>query len=162
MSDLGSQYLLRDFVIHVAETTHEWAIPCAVTLCVYFLLRYFFVTQWDDVLYRACKEGDLLNVQKALRKRANLETKKAPRELTPLMLATLQNNLAIVSLLLAAGAKTEARDEEGRTSLMLAAQKGHVDCVHALLAKGADPTAKSFDGWTVRHSLAHETRELCC
>lgn len=158
MSGFSSpQYLVRDFVIHAADTMHEWVIPCVVFLSLYLLLRHVFVTQWDDVLYRACKEGNLLNVQKALRKRANLETKKAPRELTPLMLATLHNNLAIVSLLLAAGAKTEARDEEGRTSLMLAAQKGHVDCVHALLAKGADPTAKSFDGWTVRREIV-ETR----
>ena len=139
---------VRDTILHTAEVTHEWLIPSVLCVMGYYLLRYFFVTQWDDVLYRACKEGNLTNAQKAIRNRANLEVTKPPRELTPLMIAALQNNLPILSQLLAAGAKTEARDEEGRTCLMLAAQKGHVDSVQALLAKGADPTAKSFDGWT--------------
>jgi len=119
-----------------------------VVLGVYFL-NYYFVQRWDDVLYKAVKEGKVLEVQGAIRKGANLETKRQPRpEWTPLIIATLQNNLAIVTLLLAAGAKTEARDEEGRTSLMLAAQKGFVEIAQALLAKGSDPTAKSYDGWT--------------
>lgn len=119
-----------------------------VTLGVYFL-NYYFVKRWDDVLHKSVKEGKVLEVQGAIRKGANLETKRQPRpEWTPLIIATLQNNLAIVTLLLAAGAKTEARDEEGRTSLMLAAQKGFVEIAQALLAKGSDPTAKSYDGWT--------------
>ena len=121
-------------------------------LLVGVLVRWLLSRRWDDELFRACREGDLQAAQRAIsRGRAgNLERLQigGRSEWTPLLTAVVHNQLAIVTLLLAAGAKVEARDEEGRTPLILAAQKGLVDIVQALLAKGADPTAKSFEGWT--------------
>ncbi|NBE53524.1 ankyrin repeat domain-containing protein [Streptomyces boluensis] len=43
---------------------------------------------------------------------------------------------------LAAGARVEARDAEGRTALLLAASADHVDTARALVAAGADPDAQ--------------------
>jgi uncharacterized protein len=127
----------------------DYLVPLlALALAVYVLRRYLFSNRQDDALIRACRENDLQAVHVALRNRPDLEFSPPPRQNTALIISVLLNNLAIVTALLAAGAKVEARDEEGRTSLILAAQKGWVDIVQALLARGADPTAKSYDGWT--------------
>ncbi len=50
--------------------------------------------------------------------------------------------------LLAAGAKVDARDEEGATLLMLAAQAGHLPMVQLLLAAGASVNACDERGWS--------------
>ena len=63
--------------------------------------------------------------------------------ITPLMSA---NTAAKVKLLVAAGAKVDAKDEEGQTALMQAASKGYPDVVTALLDSGANVNAIDNDG----------------
>lgn len=54
-----------------------------------------------------------------------------------LMIAAFRSERACVEALLAAGASTEAMNDDGETALMLAAIGGHEDCVLALLGAGA-------------------------
>ena len=134
-------------IFQLALFLSDWVLPVVGVVVAYFLFKYLFITDWDDKLYCAARDGDLKVVQEAIRKKANIEIKKR-YELTPLMVAVLNNHGAIVSALIAVGAKVDTRDEEGRGALTFAAQKGFVDIVQMLLAKGADPNTKTFNGVT--------------
>jgi uncharacterized protein len=61
---------------------------------------------------------------------------------TPLALAAVQNNSALVSLLLDYGANPNLRTRNGNTILMLAAAKTNLEVVKNLIAHGADPIAR--------------------
>lgn len=63
----------------------------------------------------------------------------------PLLAATLSGSEAATRLLLAAGAQTEARCEDGRSALDIAIDYGEARCMRALLEAGADPYAKLRD-----------------
>lgn len=65
---------------------------------------------------------------------------------TPLHTAVREADERIVAQLLAAGASTEARDDDGSTPLQCAVQRGSLPIVGALLAKGADTNVLSADG----------------
>jgi uncharacterized protein len=132
-------------IIKVALFLSEWVIPAAIVFGVIKLIQYLFITNWDEVLFTAARNGDVQKLQEAIRKKANIEVKKR-FEITPLMIAVVNNHSAAVSALIAAGANIDARDEEGRSALLFAAQKGSVDIVQMLLAKGADPNTKSLSG----------------
>lgn len=67
---------------------------------------------------------------------------------TPLHYAVFSNQLDIAKLLLARGADLELRAPNGRTALMLAVQTGNTDAVKLLLHAGANPSAQDFDGLT--------------
>ena len=67
---------------------------------------------------------------------------------TPLiMMAANSESLNILRLLLANGAKMEAKTTAGRTALCIAARNGAIDCIRLLLERGADP--KSVDLATI-------------
>lgn len=132
-------------IIKLVLFLSEWAIPAAVVFGIIKLIQFLFITNWDDVLFTAARNGDIQKLQEAIRKKANIELKKK-YDVTPLMVAVIHNHSAVVSALIAAGANIDARDEEGRSALLFAAHKGLVDIVQMLLAKGADPNTKSFNG----------------
>ncbi len=62
--------------------------------------------------------------------------------------------LAVVELLLAAGANPEATTTSGETVLMRACERHHLAIVDALLAAGADPN-RSGDGSTPLHRASY-------
>ena len=66
-----------------------------------------------------------------------------------------------VSVLLAAGAQVDAKDNGGKTALMEAASHVRVDCIRALLAAGAQVDAKDDGGWTA-HSIAVGAGHAAC
>jgi hypothetical protein len=68
----------------------------------------------------------------------------------------LENDAAIVRLLLDQGANIESRDEEGATPLMVAAEHGQSGVVRALLEKGADVEARDKYGFTALIGAACE------
>lgn len=65
---------------------------------------------------------------------------------TPLHEAAYYGRSEAIKLLLAAGAKTEERDELGRTPLHYASGRDHIDAVKALIAGGAGINSKTGFG----------------
>lgn len=65
---------------------------------------------------------------------------------TPLHEAAYYGRAEAVKLLLAAGAKTEEKDELGRTPLIYASGRDHIDAVKALIAGGAEINSKAGFG----------------
>ena len=62
--------------------------------------------------------------------------------------AARNGHLAIVQLLLEAGADKDATKEDGATALHLAAEEGNLDVVRSLLEAGADKEAATQNGTT--------------
>jgi len=58
------------------------------------------------------------------------------------MKASRRGYVAVVELLLDAGADTDIQDKKGRTALMFAADRGHIDTVRRLVDTGAFKEAK--------------------
>ncbi|RAH65578.1 ankyrin repeat domain-containing protein, partial [Aspergillus aculeatinus CBS 121060] len=65
---------------------------------------------------------------------------------TPLMRAAKGGHLAIVRLLVDAGANLEAQNRSQMTPLMLVAANGHRDVLQFLMQRGADPTVTQSNG----------------
>jgi ankyrin repeat protein len=64
----------------------------------------------------------------------------------PINQAAHGGHTAIIRLLLAAGAKVDAPEDEGQTALMIAAREGHMDVVRLLLEAGADKSYRAGPG----------------
>jgi ankyrin repeat protein len=58
----------------------------------------------------------------------------------PINLAAAGGRAEIIRLLLRAGAKPHAPEDEGQTALTIAAERGHLEVVRLLLQAGADRT----------------------
>ena len=65
---------------------------------------------------------------------------------TPLQIAAAMGNLHMASMLTAAGARVDSKEETGRTALHFAALGSHLDIIRFLLEKGADVNARDADG----------------
>lgn len=77
-----------------------------------------------------------------------------PTRVHPLHSAVAGGHTQVVRRLLAAGADSGARQQQGFTPLMGAAAGGHREILELLLAAGADPAAESDDGKTARDLAA--------
>jgi ankyrin repeat protein len=66
----------------------------------------------------------------------------------PLHAAVRLEKTTILTMLLAAGADVERRDEAGNTALIIASSTGSIDMVLALLAGGASVESTDDRGWT--------------
>ena len=67
----------------------------------------------------------------------------------PLHYAAFEGYATVVDmLLLAAGSRADATDNDGRSPLLLAAQEGHLGAVERLIAAGANVNHRSLDGKT--------------
>lgn len=73
-----------------------------------------------------------------------------------LALAAKENFVAIVKLLVEAGAELDYKDDQAETALHIAARFGHTECARALLdgnskQKASTEITESFYGWTPLH-----------
>jgi mono/diheme cytochrome c family protein len=94
-------------------------------------------------LMTSIREGDRSAIDSLLSGHRRAATSRGPRGTTPLMIAALYGDAAIVKRLLQAGADPHARNGAGATALMWAAPD--VDKLRLLLDAGADVNARSDD-----------------
>ena len=104
----------------------------------------------EDTLWRACANGDVARIEKYI------ENKGAMNEcdgykMTLLHHAVHGGQVAVVKMLLAAGADADAQDAEGWSPLLCAVDKSNAEIVLILCAHGADPCTKD----TFKRSLLH-------
>jgi ankyrin repeat protein len=64
----------------------------------------------------------------------------------PINQAAWGGHTAVIRLLLAAGAKVDAPEDEGQTALLIAAYRGDLDTVRLLLEAGADRSYRASAG----------------
>jgi ankyrin repeat protein len=153
MVRLNSMRLSNNFsnysagIIRLLLFISNYIIPFGLLFVAAKVFQYLFITNWDRTILKSAKDGDLKLLLEAIRNRGNIETKQR-HEVTPLMVAAINNHGIIVSSLISSGANVNARDDEGRVALMFAAQFGHVDIVKMLLAKGSNPNSMGFNGAT--------------
>ena len=143
-------------LLPLASIITTYILPLGVLYGLFRLLKYLFIKNWDTVLLKAAKDGELGLLNEAILKKGNINAKQYDTELSPLMLAAINNQNAILSTLISAGADVNARDVEGRVALMYAAKMGFVDIVQILLAKGSDANARGYDGTTALILAASE------
>ncbi len=97
----------------------------------------------------AVEEGEVESVKSCLAKGADVNA-RAAKQRTALMIASYEDQLGIVRILIDAGADLDAIDSYKKTALMIASSHGYVDIVKALVKGGADVNLKDKFGHTAK------------
>jgi hypothetical protein len=142
------QTIILKGIVSLAQFIQEHLNDILGIVVVYFFISYFFIKDWDKILLKAAKEGDLVKLEHALLKKANINAIDN-RENNALILAVLAGHLPIISRLLEdQNIKIDKSDEHGRTALYIASEMGHLQIVKLLLLKKADTKSAAFNGYT--------------
>jgi ankyrin repeat protein len=103
-----------------------------------------------DEASKLIKKGDIIRLRKELHDGLSPDTANQ-YSWTLLMIAALEGNTSIGSLLIESGAELDRRNDFGETALSLAAHSGHSSFVGLLLTSGASlechPFGNTFDAW---------------
>jgi len=105
----------------------------------------------NNKLLSAVKNGNVLLV-KNLIPHCNLEYKKWGESF--LIIATINNNIEIVKLLLEFGANVDSVDKQERTSLMWASYGIRLEIVKLLIKYGANVNLVDNENWTALYWLS--------
>lgn len=100
----------------------------------------------QTLLARACRSGDVLEVEKWLQERPQDVDIPDYAENTPLQIAALEGNTEVVQLLLDAGCDINCRNIDKETPLIDAVENGHLEVVRLLLNAGLDPRQTNAKG----------------
>ncbi len=122
----------------------------------------FANSETDAVLLYAVHEGNVKNAEEALKNEANpnITLIISGKETSPVIVfAALENNFAMVKLLLKYGAFINAQTDSGYTALMVVAGFGSNNMLKLLLDRGADMTKKDKDGKTALYFAWQLKRE---
>ena len=103
----------------------------------------------EEELLTSCQENNVAQIARLLQKPLDPNGQG-------LVLAAQEGHLAVVRLLLEAGADKDAADTDGDTALHIAAKEGHLEVVRLLLEAGADKDAADTDGYTPLHFAARK------
>ena len=110
--------------------TQRWMVPIAVLGLMPMLLAMRPV---DEALLNAAFKGDLGEVNKLIKKEADVNAANAGG-FTPLIAAAEKGHQKIVALLLTQGAEVkQATTDNGTTPLIVAAERGYRKIVEMLL-----------------------------
>lgn len=110
------------------------------------LYNYFYVKNWDTILFNACKDGNIKVLKEALVNEADVNV-QLDSDCTPLIMACGTNQEAAVRILLETGkCKLELADARGRTALLVACGIGNIETVKLLLKNKADVKAADNNG----------------
>jgi ankyrin repeat protein len=93
-------------------------------------------------LIAAAEKGDAAQMMTALENGANVDTRDA-RQLTPLLIASLEGHADVVEVLLNKGSDPKLTDKYGGTAMHRAAFQGRDEVIKVLLAHGVDVNLKS-------------------
>ncbi|HTB82079.1 MAG TPA: ankyrin repeat domain-containing protein [Candidatus Sulfotelmatobacter sp.] len=111
-------------------------------------------------LHQAAADGDIGEIRRLLQ----TEHKKLLNvfdelSLTPLMRAAMNDHIAAVKLLVAAGSDVNAHDDRriGNTAINEVAGDGSFEMVEALLEAGADPTIRGWMNLNALDRARHRT-----
>jgi len=102
-------------------------------------------------IHQAIQQGNIDAVRAILAEKPDVLESRNERNLTPLILASLQGHTEIVRCLLEKGADLNATDNEGSNVLHNAAAGGHDDIMALFFARGMDVNAKDNRGMTALH-----------
>ena len=110
------------------------------------------MTKDDKSLLYACYVNDAQLTKERLKNATPAQLKKSTRETgTPLHIAAMNGNKAIIDLLLSAGINIEAGNFLSDSALLACIENGKLDTAKYLIEKGADVNKK---GCQNRHSLS--------
>ena len=108
----------------------------------------------NEAFLSACAGGRATKVEHLLHAPQNPDARDARNNYTGIHWAARNGHLAIVRLLLEAGADKDAGKQNGITALQLASLYGHLGVVRLLLEAGADKDAAIQVGATAIHAAA--------
>lgn len=100
----------------------------------------------EQAIHIAAKEGTGEQVKKLLSADPALRDVRSPLGSTPLHLAATNPDRSAMTVLLAAGADPNARDNDGSTPILMAAYASKAANCQQLLEAGADPLIKNNFG----------------
>ena len=112
----------------------------------------------DISIHDAAKAGDIEAVKQHIA--AGTDVNADMIGATPLYVATDNNHLEIVELLIANGADLNANALGGVTPLFAAIENNHLKIAELLISSGADLNAKNSLGYTSLHRAVHGRRKL--
>jgi ankyrin repeat protein len=95
-------------------------------------------------LFEAVRTDDIDATAALIAAGADIEARDPDTDATPLVIASFRGNIAVVEMLLAAGADVNSADRSGFTPLIGAAQFGHATLIPILVEAGADLEALSI------------------
>ncbi len=132
-----------------------------ILFIICFTYSIFPLDQKEEIL-EAVRDGNVVGLKKLLKSKIKLDFVNN-REMTPLMLASSDNNLEIVKILVEAGADINAKHKEtGKTPLMFAASLGYDEvCEYLLNQKDILINAKDKEGKTaLMHAVVSGRAEV--
>ena len=133
-------------VLGLARWLDTYFFQIAAVFAALGLYNYLYVKNWDKLLFKACKDGKLQDVQDALRNDADVNLHHES-DCTPLIMSCGMKHEEIAKILIATGkCKIEAVDAKGRTALLVASGAGIVDTVKLLLKNKADIKSSDNNG----------------
>lgn len=142
----SAKRLFATSVLGLARWLDTYFYQVATVFVALGLYNHFFVKNWDKILFKACKDGNLKDLQDALRNDADVNLPH-DSDCTSLIMACGMKHEEIAKILIETGkCKIEAADSKGRTALLVASGAGIVDTVKLLLKNKADVKASDNNG----------------
>ena len=104
-------------------------------------------TDLTSQLFQAVEKGELVSLQNALDQKVNINAQDSKKR-TALMIATYNQDVEAVKLLIDAGANVNIQDDLLNTPFLYAGAEGYLDILKLTIQAGADPTIVNRYGGT--------------
>lgn len=140
----------------------NWKSFLSVVTIIFFSFQLNIIESSEQEILEAVRDGDITTLKKLLKPKTNLDFVNS-KEMTPLMMASADNNLEIVKMLVEAGANINQKNKEnGKTALMYAAALGYLEvCEYLLSQKNILINAKDKEGKTaLMHAVSNARTEI--
>jgi len=105
-------------------------------------------TTMQEEMHSMLNAGDVESIRLWLDVGVDVDIAEEGEVWTPMLITCFKGHVALVRLLLDAGADTQKVSNQGCTPLFIACQQGHEEMVRMLLGEGADKDGASNHGVT--------------